>query len=253
MSKIKLIDIETSPNIAHVWGLWKQNVGLSQLMDSSRTMCFAVKNLGERKVDFFREYGEDNSEVVEAAWEALDEAEIIIHYNGKKFDIPTLNKEFLLYGYPPPSPYKQIDLLETAKKQFRFPSNKLDYVAKALGLKGKVKHVGHELWVKCMAGDEKAWKDMEKYNKQDVKLLEDVYQELRPWITNHPNLALYLEEDEMACPNCGGTHLVKRGVQHTRTQTYQRYHCEDCGTWSRGRYTMSSVEKRKNTLIQVGD
>ena len=27
----------------------------------------------------------------------LDDADVVCHYNGKKFDIPTLNREFLLW------------------------------------------------------------------------------------------------------------------------------------------------------------
>lgn len=64
----------------------------------------------------------------------LNEADAVVHYNGAKFDIPTLNKEFILHGLPPPAPYKQIDLLRTARSQFKFPSNKLDYIAQALDL-----------------------------------------------------------------------------------------------------------------------
>lgn len=250
--EIVFIDIETSPNLAHVWGLFKQNVGLSQLIDSSRTMCFAAKRRGSKEIMFVQENSpEDNSNVVEEAWQLLDEADIIVHYNGKKFDIPTLNKEFVTYGYPPPSPYKQVDLLSVSKKQFRFPSNKLDYVARALGLSGKVKHIGHELWVKCMAGDEKAWKEMAKYNKQDVRLLEQVYDQMLPWITNHPNLSLYTDLSSPVCPNCGGSHLIKRGVQHTQVSSYQRYNCADCGTWVRGRFSTNTKEQNRNILTQV--
>jgi chromosome partitioning protein len=32
--KVLLLDIETSPNLAHVWGIWQQNVGLSQLLET---------------------------------------------------------------------------------------------------------------------------------------------------------------------------------------------------------------------------
>lgn len=250
--KILLIDIETSPNVAHVWGLFKQNVGINQLMDSSRTMCLAWKWYGENKINFIKERSpEKNQNVVDKAWELLDEADIIIHYNGKKFDIPTLNKEFILNHYAPPSPYKQVDLLSVAKKQFRFPSNKLDYVAKALGYTGKVAHEGHELWVRCMAGDKSAWSKMKEYNTHDVILLEEVYDRMLPWITNHPNMALYTNPTEPTCPNCGGTHLQKRGQQHTNVMSYQRYQCNDCGTWVRGRYNVTDKMGKGNIMTQV--
>ena len=188
--------------------------------------------------------------MIQRAWELLDEADWIIHYNGKRFDIPTLNKEFIQYGMLPPSPYKQIDLLQTAKKQFRFPSNKLDYVAGALGLGSKVEHQGFSLWVDCMNGCDKAWRKMKKYNIQDTKLLETLYDRLLPWIPQHPNYALYTDEPigDHVCPACGGTHLQKRGFAYTNVSKFQRYQCTDCGKWSRARFNL--VEKSSRALVK---
>ncbi len=171
----------------------------------------------------------------------LNDADAVVHYNGTKFDIPTLNKEFLLHSFNPPSPYKQIDLLRVVRSNFRFPSNKLDYVAQRLNLGKKHEHEGHELWVKCMNGDKDAWKRMEQYNIQDVVLLESLYNSLRPWIRNHPNHNLFA--DDHVCPNCASTRLQKRGTAISSTGTYQRYQCASCGTWSQSTKSVkSSVE-----------
>jgi hypothetical protein len=161
----------------------------------------------------------------------LDEADAIVHYNGSRFDIPILHKEFLLSGMPPPAPSKQIDLLQVARRQFRFVSNKLDYVSQALGLGSKTEHEGHALWVKCMNDDRKAWKIMEEYNKNDVVLLEKVYDKFKAWIKNHPNHNAY--SANACCPNCGSSKLQKRGTAITTTRHYQRFQCQQCGTWSR--------------------
>ena len=69
----------------------------------------------------------------------VDEADAIITYNGKRFDMPILNKEFLLLGFDLPSPYKDIDLLNTARQNFKFASNKLDYISQELGIGMKQK------------------------------------------------------------------------------------------------------------------
>lgn len=230
-----LVDIETAPNTAHVWGLFKQNISISQIMDSSYVMCWSAKWYGEDDIYFDSVNKSSPVRMLKRIHKLLDEADAVIHYNGSRFDIPTLNKEFLLYNINPPATYKQIDLLQVAKNQFRFPSNKLDYVAQALGLGSKHKHAGHELWVKCMAGDKESWKIMEQYNKQDVVLLEKVYDKMLPWIKNHPNMALYNESDDLVCTNCGSEHLKRRGYSYTSVGKYQRYVCEDCGTWMRGR------------------
>jgi predicted PolB exonuclease-like 3'-5' exonuclease len=230
--KILLLDIESSPNVAHVWGLWQQNVGINQLMESSYVLCWAAKWLGEDEIIFDSVHQSKPKKMLKGIYDLLNAADAVIHYNGTKFDIPTLNKEFLLHNYVPPSPYKQIDLLRVARSQFRFPSNKLDYVAQRLGLGKKQEHEGHDLWVKCMNGDKDAWKRMETYNIQDVVLLESLYCRLLPWIKNHPNSNLFA--DSPVCPTCAGTQLQKRGSAVSSTGTYQRYQCKDCGSWSQG-------------------
>ena len=239
--KILLLDIESSPNTAHVWGLWQQNVGLKQLMESSYVLCWAAKWLGEKEIMFDSVNQSRPKAMLRRIHDLISAADAVIHYNGTKFDMPTLNKEFLLFNMNPPAPYKQIDLLKTMRSQFRFPSNKLDYVAQRLGLGAKTEHEGHELWVKCMNGDKDAWKTMEKYNKQDVVLLEQVYNRVLPWIKHHPNRNNW--SDDVVCPSCGGTHLQRRGTSVTATATYQRYQCRSCGTWSQGTKSLkSSVE-----------
>lgn len=229
--KILSIDIETSPNLAHVWGLWDQNVGLNQLMEATEMLCFAAKWVGERKTYFYSVHHDGKEAMVRAAYDLLDEADVVLHFNGRHFDVPHLNREFIALGYEPPSPFKQVDLLEVVKKQFKFPSNKLAYVSKALGLEGKVQHEGHELWVKCMAGDRRAWATMKKYNIQDTVLNEELYFRLLPWIPNHPSFGAFTGED--VCPNCGGDNLQPRGYALTMQSQFQRFKCRDCGKWSR--------------------
>jgi hypothetical protein len=239
--KILLLDIESSPNVAHVWGIWQQNVGINQLMESSYVLCWAAKWLGEDEIMFDSVHVSKPKKMLSRIHDLISEADAVVHYNGTKFDMPTLNKEFLLQDMNPPAPYKQIDLLRQVRSQFRFPSNKLDYVAQRLGLGSKTAHEGHELWVKCMNKDKDAWFRMEEYNKQDVILLEKLYVRLLPWIKNHPNHNH--QADGAVCPSCGGTHLQKRGISVTTTSTYQRYQSRTCGSWSQGtKQTKSSVE-----------
>lgn len=231
--RILLLDIETAPNTAHVWGLWDQNVGLNQLLASGYVMCWAAKWYGEKEVQFKSVKNSRAKTMLKTIHALLDEADVVVHYNGRKFDIPTLHKEFVKLDLPPPAPFKQVDLLQVVKNQFRFPSNKLDYVSQELGLGSKVKHAGHEMWIACMAGDAAAWRAMEKYNRQDVALLEKLYDRLMPWIKSHPNRGLYDNPDALACPTCGSKKLQRRGEARTVSTEYARYQCLDCGSWSR--------------------
>jgi len=230
--KLLFIDIETAPNLVHVWGLWNQNVGLPQILDSGYVLCWAAKWLDEEEIMYSSIHHDGKVKMITDIHRLLDEADAVVHYNGTKFDIPTLNKEFLLEGLSPPSGVKEIDLLRTARSKFRFPSNKLDYISNALGFGKKVKHIGHELWIKCMNDDADAWADMKKYNIHDVVLLERVYKKLLPWIKGHANRSL-MSDDPEVCPNCGSKHYQKRGYQYTASCKYQRYQCTDCGNWFR--------------------
>ena len=229
--RILLLDIETAPNKGYMWGLWDQNIGLNQIISAGYTLCWSAKWYQEPEVFFDSLHRNDKKAMLQNIWNLLDEADAVIHYNGIRFDIPTLNAEFLQANMPPPSPYKQIDLLRTVKSQLRLPSNKLDYVAKILGVGQKIR-TDFNLWVDVMNDVPSAWKDMEEYNIQDTNLLELVYDKLKPWIKNHPNQNLYTNGQHV-CPNCGGSHLHKRGVSYTISGTYQRYVCLTCRTWSR--------------------
>jgi predicted RNA-binding Zn-ribbon protein involved in translation (DUF1610 family) len=233
MGEVLFIDIETSPNLVYTWGLWNQNVTIEKIKEPGRILCFAAQWEGETDQDFRwaqDKYTPEYTHMLELARDYLDAADIVVHFNGRTFDIPWLMAEIVSCGLKPPSPFKQIDLCQVAQKVFRFPSNKLDYIAPLLLGQGKVKHPGFQLWLDVMDGDREAWKLMEKYNKQDVALLTKLYPKLQAWIPYHPARRPF----EMACPACGSDNLVKRGLYMAKTREYQRYVCRDCGKWSRG-------------------
>jgi uncharacterized protein YprB with RNaseH-like and TPR domain len=94
----------------------------------------------------------------------MEEADVLVGWNSAAFDSKHIKREFIENGYLPPSPYKEMDLMRVVKSQFKFPSNKLDYVAQTLGVGAKVQHSGFDLWVKCMADDKKAWAEMKEYH-----------------------------------------------------------------------------------------
>lgn len=241
-----VIDIETSPHVADVWGLWNQNVGINQLHESSQMICFAAEWAHNNKTLFHSMYAESYHDMVLAVWDLLDEADAVVGWNSDKFDNKRINNEFVIRGITPPSPYKSIDLLKTVKRQFSFPSNKLDYVAGALGHGNKLSTGGHDLWRKCLEFDPRAWKLMEKYNKQDVKLTKALYLDLIPWISGHPNMSLYNGTGDVieSCVNCGSSEVQKRGFYYAETSMYQKYCCTLCGKWFRSTKRVGSTTLR---------
>lgn len=248
--KILLIDIETAPNLGYIWGKYEQNV--IDYKTEWYLLSFCAKWLGEKKMisyklnDFklFKKDKENDFELIRKLWDLLDEADIIIGHNSDEFDIKKTNARFLFHHLRPPTPYKTLDTKKIAKKYFNFNSNKLDDLGRYLGIGRKMEHEGFSLWLKCMAGDESAWNRMIRYNKQDVILLEKLYKRFLPYITNHPNYGLY-QQKEFACPNCGSYHLHKRGYAMTKTNMYNRWQCQECGSWSQ------SVKCEKKIKPQV--
>lgn len=225
--KILVLDIETVPSSGYHWGLFDQNIGLNQLIQEGEVICWAAKWVGELPVSFGAKWEQDDpEEFLRAMWVLLDTADVVVHFNGKSFDIPHLNRAFLQAGFPPPSPYKQVDLLLVARKQFQFISNKLAHITAALGIGHKMETGGFELWLGVMRGDAAARAKMKKYNKQDVRITEALYLKLLPWIPGHPNRRLY--DGPEGCPVCEGTHLQKRGFAYTTASRFQQWQCRDC-------------------------
>lgn len=233
--KLLHIDIETAPHKVFSWGLFEQNIGINQIVEPGYTMCFAAQWHGKRGIIFDSIWKSGHEAMVDHVHSLLGEADAVTHHNGRKFDIPMLNMEFCVRELPPPAPYQQIDFLRTCRRQFKFASNKLDYVTQALGLGGKLEHKGMDLWRDCMDGCPKSQRLMERYNKQDVRLLGPLYEHLKPWLVDHPNAALYSDSERPTCRVCGSDNLQSRGTEKTSTHAYRRFQCNDCGSWSRSR------------------
>lgn len=239
------MDIETAPHKAYIWDCRTEYVSPDHIVEPGYTLCWAAKWLDEEAV-MFGSIHRHGKNMIRSVHKLLDRADAVVHFNGKKFDVPTLNREFLLADLSPPAPFKQIDLLQTCRRKFKFASNRLDYVSRVLGIGAKVEHKGMDLWKECMAGLPEAWATMEAYNKGDVKLTEAVYTRLLPWIDGHPNVQIYTGEKGHLCPTCGGA-TQARGYSRSKTLVYRRHQCKKCGGWSRKR--VNAKEYRKPDLV----
>lgn len=255
-ARVLLIDIETAPILAYVWSLWKQNVGLNQIKEEWYILSFCAKWLGEPEIIYqdIRHEPFSDASLMQPLWDLLNEADIIIGQNGKAFDMPKIQARLVMAGFPPPRPYKVIDTLLMAKQQFRFTSNKLEWMtgdSSNLTAIQKSKHAkfpGFALWAECLKGNPEAWDEMKEYNIPDVTSMEELYLKLRPWYVGHPNMAVYVDSDKIACPKCASHDVVQDGFTFTQVGKYELYHCKGCGGYSRGRYTRNSTAVRKALL-----
>lgn len=252
MAKILLLDIENAPNLAHVWKLWKENIQLDRLLEPKYTLSYAAKWYGSDKM-FFDSLGQSSQrKMIRGVRDLLDEADLVVHYNGKRHDIPIINTEIAELNIDSPSPYRQVDLLTTVKSKFSFPSNRLAYVAKRLGVGEKLPTPGgHKVWIGCMEDQAWAWKIMKNYNIHDVNpLLEGVYNKLRPWVKDHPNVAIYGDGDSLGCPVCGGKqHWLSDKPIVTKNLKYPLYQCRSCKTWYRGTKSLGPKSGEKYATI----
>jgi ribosomal protein L37AE/L43A len=215
-----------------------------------KVACWAAQWLDEDEIMHDSSYKSSEKHMLRGIHKLLDEADVVVHQNGERFDVPMLNTEFLKHGMKPPAPFKQVDLKKISQQKFRFPTSKLEYVAKAVGAGEKMKeHVNFELWTKCMEGDPVAWDLMEKYNKQDVRITTRVYKIYLPWISKHPNAGSYRDGDKEVCPNCGSKHYHRRGFAVAHLKRYPRFQCQDCGAWFRSNVADPNKKVIRNVSI----
>ena len=249
--RILLIDIETSPIIGFVWGLWDNNLGLNQIKQDWNILSVAAKWYGEKKVFYYdnsrAKNVHDDKKILENIIKLLDKSDIVIGHNIKKFDHKKINARCAINKLPRPAPYKIIDTLTIAKKHFALTSNKLEYLVDKLCGVQKSPHKkfpGQALWTECLKGNKEAWAEMKKYNVNDVIILEKLYKVLQKW-DNTINFDLYSTTDEVKC-NCGNTEFIKRGFSYTNDSKFQRFQCVECKSWYRGKVNLFSEEKRKS-------
>lgn len=256
--RILVFDIETAPNVAYTWGMWQQNIGLNQFLQDWYVLSWSAKWVGEDEVLYEdkREswHTQDDSKILASMWELLDEADIVVTQNGKKFDVKKLNARFVMSGFQPPSSYKHIDTLQIAKRHFGFTSNKLEFMTDKLCKRyKKLKHgkfPGMMLWVECLKGNPEAWDEMEEYNKYDVLSLEELMYILAPWSNQIPNLDLYYDDEENHCL-CGSTEFLEDGYAYTGLSKFARHKCAHCGAEKRSRVNLLSKEKRVTLKLNV--
>lgn len=248
--KILLIDLESSPILGMVWGMYDQNLSYDRIIQDWHLLCWSAKWLFDSEVmsDVLTQSeakNHDDKRICESAWKLLNEANVIIAHNGNQFDVKKFNARFIKHGLNPPSAYQKIDTLLVARNGFGFTSNKLDDLCAYFGLPKKT-DTNFDLWKKCFYGDKEALEKMSSYCSNDVFILEELYLKLRGWIVGHPNLNLWNEDNVSVCPNCGGR-IIFGGDYYTPVNRYDAWRCSDCGAI--GRSKKNNLDKEKSRSI----
>lgn len=256
MIKELILDIETSPILAHVWGLWNQNVGLNQIAQDWHILSVSAKWRGQKEIFYLDQRNQkdisNDSELLKKLSKLINEADVIVGHNLDKFDIKKINARLILNNLQPLVPVTQVDTLKLAKNKFAFTSNRLEYLTSKLCTKYKKyshkQFYGFELWLGCLKGDLKAWKEMEKYNKFDVLSLEELYEKLLKF---HDPIQRKNYKDSIDNHCECGSNLQKWGYYVTIKGKYQKYRCTECGRVYKGNENLLSKDKRKNEFKRL--
>jgi DNA polymerase elongation subunit (family B) len=258
-ARIGTVDIETFPLLVHRWALFDDSpVAINQIKEEWSIASFAWKWTDEKRVIYQDTGGRgkakvrDDKKLVRDLVALLDEADLVIGQNHKKFDLKKINARMVMHGIGPYSPIRTIDTTIEARRYFGFTSKKLEWMSRSLTDIPKDSHKefpGFELWTACLDDNPRAWREMKKYNCRDVEATEAVYKRLLPWMTTHPNVAAYIEDKDPRCPKCGSDRLRFHRYVYTQQGKYPRFICEACKGWARGKVQQLATSVRKAQLV----
>lgn len=231
--RILYVDIERQAGLAHIFDQRTSGfIPASRWVRRPSMLCFSAKWRGTRKVEFYSAW-EDPDEMLAASWRLYDEADHVVHFNGKRFDDKWFRTFWRDNGMPPPRPFKPIDLFQINKSLFGADSYSLAELCRSLGLPGKQGKYDPFEADACMEGDEAAQRRMERYSKQDTRILEPVHDRLLAWDSNHPHVAV--TGTEARCNRCGSTDLQPLPTPYTAVVLeYPMFRCGNCQGIVRG-------------------
>jgi hypothetical protein len=242
--RIICFDLETGPDllgeVLECWPQLSNYPGQTFKGQVQSVLCFGWKVFGvhEKEAqsicawDFptWQKDVNDDREIVSAAKEILESADVLVTQNGRRFDFPVLQtrlRKWKIGELDPKIPHDDTKLI--LKGNYSLISNSLNNAGRFFLENMKMDHEGWKLWVKTMRRDMEAAEVMRAYNIQDVVLLEQLYREIKHMSRSGVNHNLFNLERKDCCPKCGSTRMRSDGWRRTQTMTYQRLFCMGCG------------------------
>jgi rubredoxin len=224
-------DIETSPNIGFFWRSgYKLNIGHENIIQERAIICICYKWENEKKVHSLSWKNGCDKKLIKEFLDVLSNVDELVAHNGDKFDMKWFRTRCLKHGYEVPIDVKTVDTLKMARSKFNFNSNRLDYIAKFLLGTGKIA-TGYDLWKNIVLHKcSKSMKKMVTYCANDVKILQQVYEELSKSQDPKTHVGVLNGKDPWSCPRCGseevqkyGNYISGKGIKSSRMK------CKSCG------------------------
>lgn len=227
-------DVETAPNVGLFWSAgWKQQISPDNIIKERAIICICYKWEDEKDVYSLQWDSKQNDKaMLQKFVEVANTANELVGHNGDKFDLAWIRTRCLYHRIPMFPNYTTLDTLKKARQSFRFNSNKLDYIAKFLGMGGKIK-TEFGIWKDIVLNNDKvAMEKMVKYCKRDVVILEKVFAEMRGHMAAKTHYGVLFGSDRGACPECGSDDLRRMVKRTTATGLAKiQYQCNSCNKY----------------------
>jgi hypothetical protein len=256
--RVGVMDIETLPIEIRglLWGVRDQWISPDMVANDSSLLSWAGKRLGSTEIssDIMtpKEAKAYNSKrVVKSAMDFINTLDIVIGFNWKNFDGKVLNTELAQHRLPPVK-YRDLDLYNVLRTNFRMTSNKLSFVNQKFGIREKQPNEGMGLWEKCAQGNKEALAEMLHYNEVDVFATEELFYYIAPYANNSiPNFGTYQEDTNVQMCHCGSYDFKNDGVWFTNHAKFDRYRCVNCGAVHRGKKNLLKKDKTAGLMIRL--
>lgn len=252
------VDIETCPLIAYTWTIGKKvNLSHDNIIADPRIICIGYKWESGPVKALTWDKGKCDKAMLAQFVKVLMEADEVIAHNGDRFDVPWIRTRCAFHRIPIPHQLPTVDTLKQARRGFRFPSNRLDYLGKYMGIGRKMETGGFGLWKAVMDGDKQALHDMVEYCKRDVELLQEVHHALYSYAKPTTHIGIAVGGYRHWCPSCGSHNVKLNGNKRVTAAGVLQVEmkCKDCRSAWRMNETMARREilkEREDKLLSEG-
>lgn len=226
-------DLEVSPNVVLSWQIgYKVRIGDESIVAERKVICIAFKFQGEKKTTVLRwSKDQDDTDLLREFSKVANEADEVVAHKGDTFDLPWFRARLAILGLDPIPPYKTIDTCAWAMKYFRFNCAKLNYLAQIFKI-GSKSPTGYGLWREVVLDNSQSALDkMCAYCKNDIFLLEGVYNRLLRYCPVKPktHAGVHSGGEKWSSPRDGSTNVIKHKtrVSATGTVTHQMQSLSD--------------------------
>ena len=241
-------DLEASLMSALTFGIWDTSIPASRITKHSHILSNSYA-FNDGEVQGIRLTPEqvrdgDDLDVVIDTIRAIEKADLMVTFNGNRYDKKLLNTRALFHNLPPVRYPAHCDLMQLAKRQFKFPSNSMENISVYLGQDGKLATSGSRLWERCFNWEDyeecdKALEQMLTYGKRDIIPTRELYKRFMGWSKNSPNIGLITKEingvntkdnHDLLCPHCSSKDVDKIGSKaYTSVSSFNIYRCGNSG------------------------